>query len=85
VLVLEIQMLMRVRLRKHRYKGKVTVSFSEFKFREGINTSDILEEIRAKVKAIAGATVTVEKDANGPPAGYPISIQLTGTDYDLKC
>ena len=65
------------------YKGKVTVNFSEFKFRQGINTSDILEEIRGKVKAIAGAKVTVEKDAAGPPAGYPISIQLTGTDYDV--
>jgi multidrug efflux pump len=65
------------------FKGKVTVNFSEFKYRNGINTSDILEEIRTKVKGIAGATVTVEKDANGPPAGYPISIQLSGTDYDL--
>ena len=64
------------------FKGKVTVSFSEFKFRKGINTSDILEEIRSKVTGIAGATVTVEKDANGPPAGYPISIQLTGADYE---
>jgi len=64
------------------YKGKVTVNFSEFKFRRGINTADILEEIRGKVKGIAGATVTVEKDANGPPAGYPISIQLTGIDYE---
>jgi len=68
------------------FKGKVTVNFSEFKFRRGINTSDVLEEIRSKVKAIAGAIVTVEKDANGPPAGYPISVQLTGTvgiDYDV--
>jgi len=64
------------------FKGKVTVNFSEFKFRRGINTSDILEEIRGKVKGIAGAKVTVEKDYNGPPAGYPISIQLTGSDYD---
>ena len=65
------------------FKGKVTVNFSEFKFRRSFNTSDVLEEIRAKVKGIAGAKVTVEKDANGPPAGYPISIQLTGTDYDV--
>jgi multidrug efflux pump subunit AcrB len=64
------------------FKGKVTVNFSEFKFRRGINTSDILEEIRGKVKGIAGAKVTVEKDYNGPPAGYPISIELTGADYD---
>jgi multidrug efflux pump subunit AcrB len=63
------------------YKGKVTVNFSEYKFRRGVNTTEVLDEIRAKVKGIAGATVTVEKDANGPPAGYPISVQLTGTDY----
>lgn len=65
------------------FKGKVTVNFSEFKFRNGINTSDVLEEIRSKVKGIAGANVTVEKDSNGPPAGYPISIQLAGSDYEL--
>ncbi len=64
------------------FKGKVTVNFSEFKFRRGVNTSDVLEEIRSKVKGIAGAIVTVEKDSNGPPAGYPISIQLTGSNYD---
>jgi multidrug efflux pump subunit AcrB len=63
------------------YKGKVTVNFSEYKFRQGVNTTVVLDEIRAKVKGVAGATVTVEKDSNGPPAGYPISVQLTGTDY----
>ncbi|MBC7641712.1 MAG: efflux RND transporter permease subunit [Flavobacterium sp.] len=64
------------------YKGKVTVNFSEFKFRRDVNTNDVLEEIRSKVKGIAGAKVTVEKDAAGPPSGYPISLQLSGTDYD---
>lgn len=64
------------------HKGKVTVNFSEFKFRRGVNTADVMEEVRAKIKAIPGASVTVEKDAAGPPAGYPISIELTGTDYD---
>ena len=68
------------------FKGKVTVNFSEFKFRRGVNTSDVLDEIRARVKGIAGAKVTVEKDANGPPAGYPVSVQLTGSvgaNYDV--
>jgi multidrug efflux pump len=64
------------------FKGKVTVNFSEFKFRREVNTDVVLEEIRSKVKGIAGAKVTVEKDANGPPAGFPISIQLTGDNYD---
>lgn len=63
-------------------KGKVTVSFKEFKFRKGINTADVMEEIRSKVSEVPGATITVEKDAAGPPSGYPISLQLTGTDYD---
>jgi len=64
------------------FKGKVTVNFAEFKFRRGVNTTDILEEIRSKVKGIAGASVIVEKEASGPPAGYPISLQLTGENYD---
>jgi multidrug efflux pump subunit AcrB len=50
--------------------------------RRGIDTNLILEEIRNKVKGIAGAKITVEKDAAGPPSGYPISLQLSGTDYD---
>lgn len=64
------------------YKGKVTINFREFKFRRGVNTADILEEIRTKVKLVAGAKITVEKDAAGPASGYPISVQLTGTNYD---
>ncbi|NUY80406.1 efflux RND transporter permease subunit [Flavobacterium sp. MAH-1] len=64
------------------YKGKVTINFREFKFRRGVNTADILEEVRDKVKLVPGAKITVEKDAAGPASGYPISVQLTGTDYD---
>ncbi|MFM2010563.1 MAG: Solvent-resistant pump rane transporter SrpB, partial [Bacteroidota bacterium] len=64
------------------FKGKVTVNFVEFNLRRGIDTNLILEEIRNKVKGIAGAKITVEKDAAGPPSGYPISLQLSGTDYD---
>jgi multidrug efflux pump len=64
------------------YKGKVTVNFVEFNKRRGIDTNEILKEIRAKVNNIAGAKVTVEKDAAGPPSGYPISLQLSGTNYD---
>jgi len=63
------------------FKGKVTINFSEFKFRKGVDTNDILEEVRNKVKSIAGASVIVEKEASGPPAGYPISVQLSGEDY----
>jgi multidrug efflux pump subunit AcrB len=64
------------------FKGKVTINFSEFKFRRGVDTNEVLEDIRGKVKNIAGAKITVEKDAAGPPSGYPVSLQMSGTNYD---
>lgn len=64
------------------YKGKVTVNFTEFNYRKGVDTNLIIESIRAKVKAFPGVKITVEKDNAGPPSGYPISLQLSGTDYD---
>jgi multidrug efflux pump subunit AcrB len=64
------------------FKGKVTVLFQEFKDRKGVNTQEILNDLRANIKPIPGAKVTIEKDNNGPPVGYPISIELQGEDYD---
>ena len=29
-----------------------------------------------------GVAISVEKEADGPPAGYPINIELEGKDYD---
>lgn len=63
------------------HKGKVTVSLREFKFRRGKKSSEVLEEVRRNVKGVAGASVTVEKDAVGPPAGYPINIEIKGRNY----
>ena len=64
------------------FKGKVTVLFQEFKERKGVKTQAILNDIRASLKPIAGAKITVEKESNGPPVGYPISVELKGEDYD---
>lgn len=63
------------------HKGKVTVSLREFKYRRGIKSSDVLEKVRSEVKGFAGASVTVEKDEVGPPAGYPVNIEIQGVDY----
>ena len=65
------------------HRGKMTVNFSEYKYRNGINT----EEIRAKVQealegVYPGVAISVEKDVAGPPAGPPINIELEGRDYD---
>ncbi|MDO1513124.1 efflux RND transporter permease subunit [Maribacter confluentis] len=65
------------------HKGKVTVNFSEYKYREGLNTEDIRARVQNALQGIyPGVAISVEKDANGPPAGFPINIELEGKDYD---
>jgi len=64
------------------HKGKVTLSMREFEFRRGVKSSHVLEEVREAVKGFPGASVIVEKDAAGPPTGYPINIELSGNDYN---
>ncbi|MXV39021.1 AcrB/AcrD/AcrF family protein [Flavobacteriaceae bacterium Ap0902] len=63
------------------HKGKVTVSLREYKFRRGVDSQEFLEEIRMAVRGHAGASITVEKDNVGPPAGYPVNIEIRGEDY----
>ncbi len=65
------------------HRGKVTVSMREFKYRNGRNTEALRSEIQDELTGIyPGVAISVEKDANGPPAGYPINIELEGKDYD---
>lgn len=64
------------------FKSKITVTYVEFAERRGIETSDVMEDIRKAIPNIPGLSVIVEKDASGPPVGYPISIELSGDNYD---
>jgi len=64
------------------HRGKVTVSMKEFKYREGRDTEILRGEIQEALTGIyPGVGISVEKEANGPPAGYPINIELEGNDY----
>ena len=65
------------------HRGKLTVNFSEFKYRRGIDTEDIRAKVQTGLSGVyPGVAISVEKDANGPPAGYAINIELEGDDYD---
>ncbi|WP_324720447.1 efflux RND transporter permease subunit [Salinimicrobium sp. HB62] len=64
------------------HKGKVTLSMREFKDRRGVRSSHVLSEVREAVQDFPGASIIVEKDAAGPPVGYPINIELKGEDYE---
>ncbi len=62
-------------------KARITVNFKQFKERQGISTADILNEIRAGIDDYPGVTVTVDQNADGPPAGKPVSIEVSGTEF----
>lgn len=63
-------------------KGKITLSMRDFQLRRGVKSSTVLEEVRESVKGFPGASIIVEKDAAGPPVGYPINIELIGENYE---
>jgi multidrug efflux pump subunit AcrB len=63
-------------------RGKITLSMREFKFRRNVKSSDLMSEVREAVKGYPGVSINVDKDQNGPPAGYPINIEISGEDYN---
>ena len=63
------------------HKAKITLSMREFKKRRGVRSSHVLSEVRDAVQGFSGASIIVEKNAAGPPTGYPINIELKGEDY----
>ncbi|MDA9775401.1 efflux RND transporter permease subunit [Algibacter sp.] len=64
------------------HRGKITASMREFKFRKGADSQELLKKIQEGLKDIyPGVSISVEKDAAGPPAGYPINVELEGEDY----
>ncbi|MFY0631827.1 MAG: efflux RND transporter permease subunit [Flavobacteriaceae bacterium] len=64
------------------HRGKITATMREFKFRRGAESKELQKKIQEALKDIyPGVAISVEKDAVGPPAGYPINIELEGKDY----
>ncbi len=61
-------------------KGKVTINFVEYKYRNGANTNDYLDRIRKEIRDIPGAEIYSVKESGGPPTGKPINIEITGED-----
>jgi len=64
-------------------KAKITASMREYKFRRGEDSEILRQKVQeALVGIFPGVLISVEKDANGPPAGAPINIEIEGSDYD---
>ena len=65
------------------HRAKITTSMREYKYRRGKDTELLRQKVQEDLSGIyPGVSISVEKDPVGPPAGYPINIELEGDDYD---
>jgi len=62
--------------------GRVQVSFVEFEKRNGVSTKPYLDKIRAEMKGIPGAEISVDQESGGPPTDPPVNIEVASEDFD---
>lgn len=69
-------------------EAKITINFyphpskarPEEVLREG-DTRQVVERLREQVSTIVGAEIKIENEAQGPPVGKPIEIEISSKDY----
>ena len=65
------------------HKGKITASMRQYKYRRGLDSEKLRQKVQEALTGIyPGVLISVEKDANGPPTGAPINIEIEGDDYE---
>lgn len=60
----------------------IGIQFIEFEHRKSPTKED-LEELRNRVKNIAGVKITVDQQQEGPPTGPPINIEISGDNFEI--
>ncbi|MCF6350707.1 MAG: efflux RND transporter permease subunit [Flavobacteriaceae bacterium] len=63
-------------------KSRISLDFVQFVDRRGVNTSDVLTDLRNLLVGYPGVNITIAKNQNGPPAGPPLNIEVSGENYD---
>lgn len=64
-------------------RGLITVTFIDFKDRDGVNTATIQKKLSDNLIGVyPGVVITVEKQNEGPPVGKPVNIEISGRDFD---
>ncbi|WP_271767229.1 efflux RND transporter permease subunit [Aquimarina algiphila] len=65
------------------HRSKITATMREYKYRKGKDSEVLRQKVQETLKGIyPGIAISVEKDPVGPPAGYPINIEIEGPDYN---
>lgn len=62
--------------------GRIQISFVEYEKRHGVSTAPYLQKLRAEIKDLPGAEVSIAQQENGPSSGAPINIEVVGEDFD---
>ncbi len=63
-------------------KGIITINFVDFQDRHGINTFQIMRRLTdSLVGKYPGVNISLEKQREGPPVGYPINIEVSGKKF----
>ncbi|NOX33613.1 MAG: efflux RND transporter permease subunit [Deltaproteobacteria bacterium] len=60
----------------------IGIQFIDFADRKS-PTEDDLEELRKRVKNIAGVRITVDQQQEGPPTGPPVNIEISGNNFSI--
>ncbi len=63
-------------------KGKIAIAFVEFEERHGKSTTDYLTKLQKLEWNLPGVEITVNKEQAGPPQAKPITIEISGDDFD---
>lgn len=63
-------------------RGKVAISFVDFKDREGQSTKEYLQQLQNLKWDIPGADITVSQEQAGPPVSKPVNIEVRGDNFD---
>ncbi|HMB55313.1 MAG TPA: efflux RND transporter permease subunit, partial [Thermoanaerobaculia bacterium] len=61
-------------------QGRITLDLVDSEDREQ-SSFDTMDDVRRLTAGVPGATVEVERPAEGPPVGAPLSIEISGDDF----
>ncbi|WP_317899845.1 efflux RND transporter permease subunit [Aurantibacillus circumpalustris] len=62
-------------------KGKIAINFVEFEKRHGKSTSEYLTKLQGLNWELPGAEIAVNKEQSGPPQAKPITVEVSGDDF----
>lgn len=67
------------------HKARINIEFVKYEERGDKGSPEVMRKVQEFIQSqdYPGVVISVEKDRAGPPTGKPISIEITGKDYDV--